>query len=751
MLCASTALLPSRWFPIPAWRKSLEALPIINLPPTVSIVPWQTAFWLAMLGLSAMVGFFFLAQPVRSRGLLVLAVAMVLVCAVYAALAIYAKRFGWHYPYAGGAAFGFFPNRNHTATFLITGSILAMSVLRVVLRERRWLLALATAAGLTVCVVALFFFSASRGGVVFLVVGTILWIGGLGRVHRSTSLVVSVGALLVAAGVLFLASGSEVRNRLFGSAEHSSTTLAQERAGWSADGSLSRGNAQDLSSDDRLKIYRDTLSLIRDFPLTGIGMGSFGGVFAQYRKASLNEALPIHPESDWLMLAAEAGAPALLCLLILCRLLAGRLSAWQRHPYWPLRWGCVAAALAAVLHGFVDVPAHRMGLSWWILILVGLGFQTPLEKFTTRSRVQHVLFVLGGLGSLALGVQLIRAEWFGALPLPPCVAIRAQKEVAGMFDRHDTEGAMNQARVAVSASPFSAPLYYQLGVLLLHFQDTDAEVDQVFEAERLLNPTWSQVPLRQGEAWSTVDPGRTASLWLDALERRQRIDRVRNAPADGGVDYYRDLLRRAKTLPAVQRALAGVATQSPAFALAWLDGVNPEIASEQLGLLASRAGLLSAFSQPERQRFLLGWYTKGNREAMLVFLSEHPEWTDAAWQTHVRQLVDSRRFEEAVHETANHYHVSLTLPGPGSTVSAVDLLPPSDPTVEEFERYWRSGNTIAARRALSEAGGGTDAASVSPKYWWLRTAVAIQDSDWAQAWQCLERYLAQKPPVDVLP
>ena len=56
------------------------------------------------------------------------------VCGAYAGLAIYAKQTGWQYPYAGGATFGFLPNRNHTATFLIVGSVLSLGLLRIAWR-----------------------------------------------------------------------------------------------------------------------------------------------------------------------------------------------------------------------------------------------------------------------------------------------------------------------------------------------------------------------------------------------------------------------------------------------------------------------------------------------------------------------------------------------------------------------------------------------------------------------------------------
>jgi 3-isopropylmalate/(R)-2-methylmalate dehydratase large subunit len=46
-----------------------------------------------------------------------------------------------------------------------------------------------------------------------------------------------------------------------------------------------------FARDLRSKIFLDTLHIIRDYPLTGTGLGTFGYVFPFYMKASIDEAL----------------------------------------------------------------------------------------------------------------------------------------------------------------------------------------------------------------------------------------------------------------------------------------------------------------------------------------------------------------------------------------------------------------------------------------------------------------------------
>jgi hypothetical protein len=744
ILCASLAFLPAHWFPVPAWRKCLEALPAIPLPATITPVPWQTAFWLALLACSALIGLFLLAQPLRSSALLSLAVAATAICGLYAALSIYAKVTGWHYRFGGDATFGFFPNRNHTATFLITGSILAIGILGSVLRERRWLAAGVAAASLTTCVTGLLVYSGSRGGVIFLLVGTLIWIAGLGRAHRDSRLLVSCVTLLLAASLFFLLSGGEARTRIeamFTPRPSPQTARANLLQGAILTVDKAPADAGDTPFDERVLIYKDTLSLIGAFPLTGTGLGAFRMVFPQYRNASRMEVPVVHPESDWLMLAAEAGIPAVACVLALVWLLAGRLPSLKGHPYWPVRWGFGVAAATAALHGLVDVPVHHVSLGWWVLVLAGLGLQPGRVKTPVRSRAQQAVFAAGGIAMFVLGAQLIRAEWFGGAPLPPFAADWMEPQIARAYAQHDLEKACRIDRQAIFASPLAQGFYYQLGALQLPFADSDEEVNAAFRAQRLLEPGSPSVPLRQGEAWLHYDAAQTVALWLDALRRQQRLDRAGGPNSAADVGFVRDLLGFSAKWPDVQRGLLAGIEDRPAFALTWLESARPELVGEQVDRLAGADVFMARLDADQRRRFLLVWYAAGDREELTQFIDGHPDWGKAAWPIRLRQWVEAHDFERAVHEAASHYKIALTLPLPRAEdgTGGVPAPQPADP-VAAFCAYWSDGNTVAARRILDEAAaGGTQ--RVPPEIWRLKAAVAVRDANWAAAWGDLEHFI----------
>jgi hypothetical protein len=117
VLCASLALVPHHWFSDPEWRQRLLAAGV-PLPKSITSAPEETCFWLAILAIASGVGLFGLVHPVRSKSLVLLASAMMTICAAYAGLALYAYRSGWEYPFAADpATFGFFHNRKPHGDF----------------------------------------------------------------------------------------------------------------------------------------------------------------------------------------------------------------------------------------------------------------------------------------------------------------------------------------------------------------------------------------------------------------------------------------------------------------------------------------------------------------------------------------------------------------------------------------------------------------------------------------------------------
>ncbi len=727
LLFCALALLPQDLFAIPVWRAHLQGLPI-PLGKQVTPVPSETAFFLCLLGISGCLCLFGLAHPLRSRCLLWLACAAVLVYLCYAGLAIYSWKTGWKYPFDEDASFGFFPNRNHTATFLITGSLLSSGLLAVAARSGRWLYGALASAGLCVCAVSLLIYSSSRGGVVFLLLAIFLWLLGMGRARWSIPLLVTFLTTLFAGSVLFYVSNSEARNRLVQPYfEKSDTSAGQDYS------------RKEVTSEGRLLIYKDTLRMISQHPIMGIGLGAFRYVYPFYQRDSLSESTSAHPESDWLMLAAEGGLPSLLVAIAAGVFLLRRIRGEKEHPYWPLRWSFVCAAGTAVLHGLVDVPIHRIALGWWILLIFTAGVQVfPKQEMQPRLW-EKIIFALVGLGALGLGIFLIRAEWFGGTSSPPFRASRAAAKIYEIY-QSDPEKASQFATGEIEKSPMDQGLYHQKALLQLRDEGTDHEVDSLFAARRALNPSWPQIPLDQGDAWIKIDTGRTATLWLEAIGRIRKIDQVRGSGRT--LQLYDDILRKSAGHPEIQLRLREAFGRDPAMLLTWLERVEAPLAREEIKNIAADPALLATFPPASRKIFLRIWYDIADHSDLQAF-AKQIGWQDAAWPIGIRQLLDARNFQEAVQNVVKHNHLDLSLPTAGT--GKISGYPEEiESPLERFTFYWKSGNQVTARRVLEEARAQAEkSGKKSPEIWKTSASLAIHDEHWELAWSCLQRYVRE--------
>jgi O-antigen ligase len=133
-----------------------------------------------------------------------------------------------------------------------------------------------------------------------------------------------------------------------------------------------------LAGEDRVNTNRDSLEMLRDFPLTGTGAGSFYAVYPMYTSVSNSGALTRHAHNDYLQFACEFG-------LVVAALLGGAvlLSLWtairaQLRRRDPLMQGAGFAATMAIVallvHSAVDfnlqIPANAglfivmLALAW---------------------------------------------------------------------------------------------------------------------------------------------------------------------------------------------------------------------------------------------------------------------------------------------------------------------------------------------------------------------------------------------------
>jgi O-antigen ligase len=91
----------------------------------------------------------------------------------------------------------------------------------------------------------------------------------------------------------------------------------------------------DRSSAYRLILWQAAFRMIRERPLTGVGLGQFSSVVGHYTDVQLSKEDPNDAHNAFILIAAEMGLPAIaVALVLLAALAAAAARAWfrRRHP-----------------------------------------------------------------------------------------------------------------------------------------------------------------------------------------------------------------------------------------------------------------------------------------------------------------------------------------------------------------------------------------------------------------------------------
>src|ERR1700730_18260067 len=133
-----------------------------------------------------------------------------------------------------------------------------------------------------------------------------------------------------------------------------------------------------LDSEGRVNTDRDALAMLRDFPLTGIGAGSFHAVYPMYTSAVVVTGFTRHAEDDYLQFACELGLvfAAVLGAVVLASLwTAIRAQLKRRDPLLQgMGFASMMAIVALLIHSAVDFNLQIPANAAMFVVMLALGW-----------------------------------------------------------------------------------------------------------------------------------------------------------------------------------------------------------------------------------------------------------------------------------------------------------------------------------------------------------------------------------------
>ncbi len=135
-------------------------------------------------------------------------------------------------------------------------------------------------------------------------------------------------------------------------------------------------NAKGEISELRPHIWKDSLNIVRDFPLTGTGFGSYVNMYPSYRTIE-SEKIADHAHNDYIELLSDGGVVSLAFLFWFIAVVAVRsYQAFQRRkdPYSLLLYYSVLTGIFSILlHGITDFNLQIGANGLYLFFMLGMA------------------------------------------------------------------------------------------------------------------------------------------------------------------------------------------------------------------------------------------------------------------------------------------------------------------------------------------------------------------------------------------
>lgn len=628
LLIGLAAFLPA--MTMPAWRHYLIAEAHLQLTGLRTPQPWLTAQGCGLLLLGATWALYLMAEPWDRTDRVLGSQVLVFGVSLLALAAALAFILGFHVPgWTQEQNRGWFPNRNQTADVLaLTGIVnyaLIFDRLRKGKRAGYFLLAA------LVPIVIELVISYSRAGILLFFGGVLLWHlwprPGGGRLRGSSLKWLALSAALgIALVAIFLTWGGATLNRF------------QQQA--------NAGQTPGDFLDFRGAIQLDALRFSAQSPLLGVGLGNFEPLFSFSRIASINGNRAIHPESDWLWVACEMGWPALALLAAGCVWWMRRVLPLEKKSGESMRRALIVVGIIFIVHGFVDVSAHRIG-SLFVALLIA-GFALPAREERGPSRATPMVFRLLGVLLLMLG-----AWWGGSLAgysTPPTTATVARLKAGIASGTPTADATARDASAALRIAPLDWSLYADRGRAEIGQPKMTDRAAADFATARALNPYWIALFIDEGQTWSAAgEPDFAIDAWRDGLKRAGPL-----AP-----EAFRQMVGLVGIHSVERQGLAELAYDNVDYLLLLLPSSPLDEANALIDHLLQADPGLRGMTAAQRAQFFDAWWKQGDEVRMMTLVSQHPEWESQTWYYEAQYAAKENNFQHACEIVSKHVRAPI--------------------------------------------------------------------------------------------
>jgi O-antigen ligase len=322
------------------------------------------------------------------RGVTVLGLALTVLVAVQRTTSPKLLYWKWQPLSAGAAPYGPFVNRNGLAAWLAMAMPLAIGY--VMARHRSQPRA---GRGLAAAIASIDATTLLLGGSACLMTG-----GLLGSLSRSGIFAAGIGLI----AFVLLSRTRATAGRAVAGVAAGLVAMVAVGAMYANLGALAMRMQEttELGEWGRRVIWRDTIGMIRDFPISGVGAGAFKRGMLVYQLGS-RQFFFNHAHNEYLQLIAEGGlllaVPAALALVVGTVMIVNRLRADQTAVFW-IRAGAIGGLIAVAVQSVFDTSLRTPADGVLFAVIAAIALH---ERCDTRRRQSERSAKLAGLRALS--------------------------------------------------------------------------------------------------------------------------------------------------------------------------------------------------------------------------------------------------------------------------------------------------------------------------------------------------------------
>lgn len=165
---------------------------------------------------------------------------------------------------------------------------------------------------------------------------------------------------------------------------------------------LQQSVSSTASWDARVSGWRDSLPMIAEFPMFGVGLATWGELFPKYDQAFYFGTQFRRAHNDYLQVVAEAGifgAGLLLAAVIAAGIRLRRATPERSHRSLAVSLAIGAGLVALLLHELVDFDLQMPGIAVTAMVLLGIGLRGSWKR-EMRSPARRLWVPVGAVAAV---------------------------------------------------------------------------------------------------------------------------------------------------------------------------------------------------------------------------------------------------------------------------------------------------------------------------------------------------------------